>query len=339
MTDIQNDGAQRAAFPGISSRAYEHPADRTALTALRKLEGFDTLLRRIAGLFNERSLRLMYLATSVRASEQQFPDVHAMVADACRVLDIAEVPDVYISQSPVVSAMALGIDRPWIVVTSGALDLFDADELRFVLGHEVGHILSGHAVYRTMLFGLMRWSARVAWFPLGAIGLRAVVLALEEWFRKSELSCDRAGLLVGQDVAASLRAHMKLAGGSRWHEMDPSAFLAQAQEYDEAGDLRDGVAKVLHLVGETHPFAVVRAAELQRWAGGGEYQRILSGDYAQRTDDPSTSVTDEAKSAAKSYRDKVNESSDPLMGVIKDIGGAAANAGSAILDKLRKPSA
>ena len=325
-------------FPGISSRAYEHPADRTALTALRKLEGFDTLLRKLAGLFNERSLRLLYMATGVRASEKQFASVYATVVDACRVLDIAEVPDVFVVQDPRVQAMALGIDKPWLVVSSGALDLFDAEELRFVLGHEVGHVLSGHSVYRTMLFGLIRLSARVAWFPIGAIGVKAAVVALEEWFRKSELSCDRAGLLCGQDVAAALRAHMKMAGGSRWHDMDTSEFLAQARDYESAGDLRDGVAKILHLVGQTHPFAALRAAELQTWASGAEYAAILAGEYPRREDDPATSVTDEAKNAARTYRDKVNESTDPLMGVIKDIGGAAADAGNAIFERFRRPA-
>jgi Zn-dependent protease with chaperone function len=319
-------------FPGISSRAYEHPADRTALTALRKLEGFDTVLRKLAGMFNERSLRLLHLATGVRASEAQFAHLHAMVSDACRVLDMPVAPDIFVTQSPIVSAMAIGIDKPWLVVSSGALDLFDADELRFIVGHEVGHVLSGHAVYRTMLFTLMRWSTRVAWFPIGAIGIRAVVVALEEWFRKSELSCDRAGLLCGQDVGAALRAHMKLAGGSRWHDMDTAAFLDQAREYESAGDVRDGVAKLMHLIGQSHPMAALRAAELQSWASGGEYARILAGDYPRRVDDATTSVTDEARNAAKSYRDKVTESADPLMGLVKDLGGAAAGA----FDKLRR---
>jgi Zn-dependent protease with chaperone function len=110
-----------------------------------------------------------------------------------------------------VNAYTLGIDRPWIVVTTGALDLFDDAELRFVLGHECGHVLSGHGVYRTMLHQLMALAARVAWIPVGGWGLRAVVFALEEWQRAAELSGDRAGLLVVQDVDAALRAHMKTA--------------------------------------------------------------------------------------------------------------------------------
>src|SRR3954447_4101520 len=127
----------RARFPGISSRAYEHPADRTALVALRRLEGFDIVLRKLAGLFRERILRLMFLATAVRVGETQFSDVHAMVRDAAYTLDIPEVPEVYVVQDPTMAAMTLGVDRPWIVLSTATLDLLDEEELRFVIGHEV----------------------------------------------------------------------------------------------------------------------------------------------------------------------------------------------------------
>src|SRR5215469_6204592 len=71
----------RVRLTGISSRAYEHPADRSALVALRKLSGFDVLLSKLFSLFNEAAFRLMYLAGSVRASERQFPHVYELVRD------------------------------------------------------------------------------------------------------------------------------------------------------------------------------------------------------------------------------------------------------------------
>src|SRR5215471_4505597 len=203
----------RVRLTGISSRAYEHPADRSALVALRKLSGFDVLLSKLFGLINERALRLTYLAGAVRVSERQFPHIHALVRDASYILDLPDVPECYVIQSPLVNAMAIGRDKPFIVVTTGLVNLHDEEELRWVIGHEVGHILSGHAVYRTMILILISLAARVAWMPLGYIGLRAIIWALEEWFRKAELSCDRAGLLAGQDVDAARRALMKLAGG------------------------------------------------------------------------------------------------------------------------------
>ncbi len=90
----------RVRLTGISSRAYEHPADRSALVALRKLTGFDTLLRKLFGLFNERAFRLMYLAGAVRASERQFPHIYELVRDGSYVLDLPDVPEVYVTDLP-----------------------------------------------------------------------------------------------------------------------------------------------------------------------------------------------------------------------------------------------
>ena len=162
----------RVRLTGISSRAYEHPADRSALVALRKLSGFDTLLKKLFGLFNERAFRLTYLAGSVRVSERQFPHIHEMVRDGAYILDLPEVPECYVLQSPLVNAMALGRDKPFIVINSAMVELYDPEELRAVVGHELGHILSGHAVYRTMLLFLIELAARIAWMPIGYIGLR-----------------------------------------------------------------------------------------------------------------------------------------------------------------------
>jgi Zn-dependent protease with chaperone function len=329
----------RARFPDISSRAYEHPADRSALVAMRALSGFDAVLRRLAGMFRERSLRLMFLATAVRAGEHQFRDLHDLVRDAAYTLDLAEVPELYVIQDPQLRAMTLGVDKPFIVLSTGMLDLLDAEELRVVIGHEVGHVLSGHAVYRTMLFHLVRLTARAAWLPLGYWGLRAVVAALEEWQRKSELSCDRAGLLVGQDVDAALRALMKVAGGSHVREMNTDALLAQAVEYESAGDLRDGVLKLLNLEGQTSPFVVLRAAELKRWAEGDEYRRVLGGDYPRRADDPKASMFDEVKATASSYSESVRRSTDPLFTLVRDLADDAASAGEKLFQRFGRSGA
>jgi Zn-dependent protease with chaperone function len=324
----------RVRLTGISSRSYEHPADRSALVALRKLSGFDVLLRKLFGLFNERAFLLTHLAGSVKVSERQFPHIHALVRDGAYILDLPDVPEVFVTQSPVVNAMALGRDKPFIVITTGLVNLHDQEELRFVIGHELGHVLSGHAVYRTMLLWLIQLAARVAWLPIGAIGLRAIIWGLEEWFRKSELSCDRAGLLACQDVDAAKRALMKLAGGPYLSELNPDAFREQAREYDAAPDMRDSILKVLQLQGNTHPFAVVRYAELDHWVTNGDYDRILGGDYLRREDDPSASVTDEMRNAAKSYQETWNRSEDPLAGVFRNVAGTMAQAGGSLFDRF-----
>ena len=324
----------RVRLTGISSRTYEHPADRSALVALRKLSGFDVLLSKLFGLINERALRLTFLAGAVKVSERQFPHIHALVRDGAYILDLPEVPECYVMQSPICNAMAIGRDRPFVVITTGLVNLNDEEELRFVVGHELGHILSGHAVYRTMLLILIQLAQRIAWMPIGYLGLRGIIWGLEEWFRKSELSCDRAGLLAGQDVDAARRALMKLAGGPYLSELNPDAFREQAHEYDAVPDLRDSILKVLQLQGNTHPFAVVRFAELDRWATDGSYERILAGDYPRRDTDRDASFTDEMRNAANSYRDSWARSEDPLAGIFRGVAETGARAASGLFDRL-----
>jgi hypothetical protein len=61
----------RIRFPDISSRAYEHPADRGALVALRAIPGFDSVLKLISSAMGERSIRWLYLATAIRVSPRR----------------------------------------------------------------------------------------------------------------------------------------------------------------------------------------------------------------------------------------------------------------------------
>src|SRR5690606_477222 len=126
---------KRVQLPDTSSRAYEHPADRSALVAMRSLSGFDSVLKRMSGLFNERRLRLMFLASSGRCTDTQFRALHDMGRDNAYILDLPRIPEVYVRQDPKAYAMAIGFDEPFIVVSTGVLDLMDEEELRFVVGH------------------------------------------------------------------------------------------------------------------------------------------------------------------------------------------------------------
>jgi Zn-dependent protease with chaperone function len=318
---------RRTTLTGISSRAWEHPADRGALTALRELRGFDDALKALSSLWNERAWRLEYLGSSIRVDHRQHPRVHRLFAEAAASLDVQELPELYIQFSPMLNAGCVGMAKPFIMVNSRTVELFDDEELRYVLGHELGHLVSGHAVYRTMMIILTQLASNLAWLPVGSLALRGVIVGLYEWWRKAELSSDRAGLLAGQDPAAALRAHMKLAGGGDLSEIDTTAFLEQAAEYDRGGDLRDSLIKLRMLVGMTHPLPVARAADLRRWTDSGAYQRILSGDYPRRSDDSAASMSADAKAAAEDYREAFRRSQDPLVNLLRKVGDGAGGVG------------
>src|SRR6266540_4579017 len=91
---------RRVVLTGISSRAWEHPADRGALTALRELRGFDEVVKAFFGMWNERGFRLAYLASAVRVDHRQYPRVHQRYTEAASALDIAELPELFVMQSP-----------------------------------------------------------------------------------------------------------------------------------------------------------------------------------------------------------------------------------------------
>jgi Zn-dependent protease with chaperone function len=321
---------RRVTLTGISSRAWEHPADRGALTALRELRGFDEVLKALSGMWNERAWRLQYLGGAIRADHRQHPRVYRLFAEAATSLDVATLPELYIELSPNLNASCVGMSRPFIVVTSRAVEALDDDELRYLLGHELGHLLSGHAVYRTMMAVLTRLSANLAWLPAGSIVLRGIIVALHEWWRKAELSGDRAGLLAGQDPSAALRVHMKLAGGGDLSEIDTAAFLEQAAEYESSGDLRESLIKLQLTAFLTHPMPVARAADLRRWIDSGEYGRILAGDYPRRDADRDASVSGDAKAAADSYRSEFRRSQDPLVGLLRKLGDGASGVGDVV---------
>ena len=196
----------------IAPVAWEHPADRAALQTLRSVPGFDEVVRKIYGFFGERGIRLLFQADAVRVGPTQFPRLNQLYADVVTSMDWPERPELFVSQTPFANAGAFGMDKPFIVINSGTLKLLDDDELRNVLGHELGHVMSGHALYHTILVLILNVSLGALPF-LAGIAILPIQLALLEWFRKSELSSDRAGLLACQDPGASLRVNLKFAGG------------------------------------------------------------------------------------------------------------------------------
>ncbi|GGF50148.1 Zn-dependent protease [Marmoricola endophyticus] len=306
---------------GISSRAWEHPADRGALIAMRRLRGFDTILRALSSMVHERGVRLELLGSAVRVDERQFGRLHRLLVEACTTLDAPSVPAMYVVADPYLNARTLGLDRPSIVVNSALVDLLSEEELRFVIGHELGHALSGHAVYQTMLEWILSLSGLLSAIPVGGIAFRVIQSALLEWSRKAELSADRAGLLATQDPQTAFRVHMQLASGGHLEDLDTTSFFAQGASYDADGDLRESFLKVTMLAEQTHPFAVIRATELRRWVESGEYTAYLSGAYPRREDDPTASVSDAARDAARGYATAFAQTGDALGKLVHDSAG------------------
>jgi Zn-dependent protease with chaperone function len=310
-------------YENISSKAYEHPADRAATTALKAVPMLDTVVRKLVEWQYERALRQFYLGNSVKVGEQQLPELWAAHNGVCRILDMPEVYDLYVAWGVMGGAQAVGSGKPMIVIDSGLLEKLGPGEQRTVIGHEVGHILSDHVLYMTALNILLRATGNMP--LLLGLPVRAVRAVLLEWYRAAELSCDRAATLTVRDPRIVCRTLMVTAGGMSADELSLDAFMAQAMEYEAWDDPSDRVRRFFHEIGQTHTYAVRRVSEVMKWVQSGEYDRIVRGEF--RTRDQEADVRAEAGDAVEFYAERFRtifrEAGDNLTKAGTQIGGMA----------------
>ena len=321
----------RVPLSQISSRAWEHPADRAALNALKAIPGFDEVVRKIATFFGERGVRQLFLANAVRVGPRQRPKLNALYTEVLETMDWPRRPQLYVSQNPVANALSVGFEDPFIVVNSEMLEILDREQHRFILAHELAHVMSGHTTYRTIAYLLLTFGVGNLPF-LAGIAIMPFQLALLDWHRKTELSCDRAGLLGTQDMNVAMSTFLRMAGGDAGRaggdEANLDEFIQQAADYETGGTAWDTVLKLVNTAFREHPFNTVRASELLRWQRSGAYEQVLAGSYPRRGDDDPSLRTD-FRDAASSYREESRETFRP-------IGDALRNAKDAFNDRFRR---
>lgn len=268
----------------ISSTAYEHGLDKTALEALKSLPGFPSLMRWVLANLGERSLRLFNLSTSVLCDDAQFPELVRLLDTARHTLDIPYTPTLFLTESPFANAMTFGVEEPCIVVHAALLDQLTDSQVVGVLAHELGHLHADHTLYRSLAAVLASGGSMLG--AIGRILSWPLQKAIAKWSRCSELTADRAGLLGCRDLPAYLGVLMRLAGGHRpgisgRTQMKLAPFIRQARSLKdlEASSWFDGFLATLMTLDAKHPFVAWRVMHLLDWVEHGNYLEILAGDY------------------------------------------------------------
>lgn len=268
-------------FANLSKHDYVHPADSKALAAVRAIPGVDTALRKLIKVTGESAIRVTLMASAVKVTPKQCPDLHAKLQIACTTLGV-DMPDMYIQQNPIVNAFTTGVEKHVIVLHSGLLERLDDEETLAVISHEVGHIHAEHVLYLTaarLIEAITKGTlmvvpgSEIIKFLISA-GISSALLA---WARRAELSCDRAALLVTQNPHAIGRTMMQLGGGTMASKIDYDEFLEQGREFKKNYDenkLDKFWADIIN-AGQSHPFPVWRVAEILEWVDSGQYADLM----------------------------------------------------------------
>lgn len=265
---------------GLDHSQYEHPFDQKALRALQRTPGVDLVGNFITKHTIEKIYTVQYTGSNLKVTSENYPEIFEYLQYACQILDLPKVPDLYIQWGYGINAFTVGSENPIVVLNSGLIDLCDDDEIMFIIGHECGHIKSNHMLYHMMAQVI---NMVIDSIPFGSIAAAPLQYALYYWDRMSEFTADRAGLLCCQDKDTAIRAFMKMAGIpiKEFNSMNYETFIQQATEFKQLDyDAMNKVIKFISIMDASHPWTVMRAAELLNWMTSGDYKLLIDSGHA-----------------------------------------------------------
>ncbi len=275
-------------FDDLDPDSYIHPLDRETLEALKRIPGVSTLLRSLIRHSFELALRLNHHANFVRVSKEQMPSLYARFEHAAGCLGIKELPELYVYQNPIPEAKTLGVDHFLVAISTGCLELLDDDEIEVVLAQQLGHVHADHVLFKTaaQVFGYMASTIIQMTLGIGSLVVYPIQMALLRWDRASELSSDRAALLVMKNPNIVMRTLMKMSGGTRRFsgELSVDAFVDQADSFgkmQDEGPLGRYIT-IFQTIFRQQPFPIWRTKEILDWVTTGNYLEVLDGDYKVR---------------------------------------------------------
>lgn len=255
---------------------FIHPEDAAALRQMESIPGFAALVKKILSIGIENLQYGVNMASAIRLSEKQLPQIYRHLPPICKRMGIPE-PEFYLQMDPAPNAWTSGDSRIYITVTSSLVEMMNDEELDAIIAHECGHILCRHVLYHTVAHWISSGLAN-----LGILGKLAtpVQYALCYWSRKSELSADRAAsIITSPEMVASTMARLSGGPKSLTSQIDMKEWASQADEYDKIQNngLWNKTLQLAVTAGLDHPFSAVRVREILKWGESEHYQMIKNG--------------------------------------------------------------
>lgn len=234
--EIQNSFlSEDGSMKGVQKKNYAHPIDSGIIRVL-DMPG----VKKVFGSAVDALTDLNYsqiLSSGILVNTKSFPEINDIVDHCVAVLGIKR-PYVVVSNAIALNAFTVGSDEePYIVLGNMLVRVMDEVKLRFIIGHECGHIAMGHVVYHSIVSMAGSFSNVIP--VIGPVVYKTSSLALIAWSRRSEITADRAGLLCCLDEQEAKRALLQLQSGFiDANQLDIKTYVQNSKRYRRRSVLR-----------------------------------------------------------------------------------------------------
>lgn len=264
---------------GLDVSDILHPEDKSTMNTLKKIPGFKNIVDKTISSLMEMCATVECLGDGINVTSRSLPTLNNQIRQACMLLDMQDVPDCTINWFYHIGSRSVGEHKKRIVLPSGAIDLLKDEELNFLIGHEIGHMKCGHKTYHMLTEAMYKPMLGSEFEPIMSL----FKLPLLNWYRVSDFSADRMGLLCCQDIEVALTTMIKMSGLPQkyYGQVNINSFIQQGIDFNNNTGFLNEIVKYISINAACMPWLVLRAYELWKWYNSGEYDRILNESKTQ----------------------------------------------------------
>lgn len=262
-------GGEQNPWGDKARRDYAHSFDSTIIKFLDN-PAINSVFKHLIEMMADSTWGSV-VASGVEINDHNYPELNKLVNECVETLNIHRPYVIISSVLSGLNAMTFGSDdEPYVALSPLMVKTMSPTQLKFVIGHECGHVAMGHMVYHTVISIASVFASALP--IIGPIINTVGTLPLMAWSRRSEISADRAGLLCCGELEAAQRTLIQLEMPFMdASQIDISEYVANSERF-----LKKGVLRKINEFDDAHPIIPKRIKALDVFTNSEKYYRITS---------------------------------------------------------------
>lgn len=240
-------------------RRYCHPVDKKIIDVLDN-PAINAVFGTVSDFGADQNFGQI-IASAVPVNSNNYPREDEIVCSCSEKLNIRKPYTVISNVLPGINACTVGSDdEPYLILSSLLVKMLSKEQLKFVVGHECGHIAMGHVVYHSAVRTAGSFSRLIP--VIGPVVFNTISFPLLAWERRSEITADRAGLICCEDLELAQRTLLQLESAfQNADNLDIDGYIESSRKY-----LKRGTVRKLGELTLNHPLIAKRMEALSVFA-------------------------------------------------------------------------